>query len=393
MIPEKITVPKTGPSKIEEILDRLNAAEYNSKIVMHRNQRRWNYRRLNTQASFEHPGGGVTRIMTTTRTLWFEGMTLLCAGFVHSGSIFKANLKSNDGESMAVMGTVVNCKHIEGVFHEIEVKFNQHIDPNLFIDATQSNNVASAEMVDLSTLRGKVLHLDDSEADARLLVHYLRGSGIELKSVRKAEEALQSLFVTDFDIFLCDLNLGGGTDGITAVKSARENGFCGPIVVMSAETNVSKLAAMKAAGAEHVLAKPYQKNALIQMMVKIHQQVGAIVDGEVLYSTLSDEPETDELLAGYVASTQKTVRDMQKSILARDLSAVREYCLNIHGSASGYGFIPLGLAAEEAIRALDSTMSVDEARPQIRRLTLLCGQLGLRRNSSADKKSDGDRLI
>jgi CheY-like chemotaxis protein len=388
---KKTTGPRTGASKLEDILDRLDAAA--GITTSDRNQRRWNYRRMDTQACFEHPGGGVTRVSACTRSLWCEGMSLLCAGFVYSGSVFKTNLKSRDGESMGVVGTIVSCRHIDGLFHEIEVKFNQRIDPHLFIDATRNSNGESTAPVDLPSLRGKVLHLDDSEADSRLLMHHLRGSGIELKSVRKAEEALEALKTADFDIFLCDLNLGGGSDGILVVKKVREFGFCGPIVVMSAETNVSKVAAMKAAGAEHVLAKPYQRNALIQMMVKMHQQVGAIVDGEVLYSTLSDEPETDELLANYVASTQQTVKDMQKPILARDLSAVREYCLNIHGTAAGYGFIPLGLAAEEAIRALDSTMSVEEARPQIRRLTLLCGQLGLRRNPTADKKTDANRLV
>jgi CheY-like chemotaxis protein len=390
MSSEKTAVAKPAASKIDEILDRLDAAGAGSSGD--RNQRRWSYRRSNTLASFEHPGGGITRVSTNTRSLWCEGMSLICAGFVYSGSVFKSNLKSKDGESMSVIGSVATCKHIEGVFHEIEVKFNQRIDPHLFIDSARNSNGELSAPIDLPSLRGKVLHLDDSEADAKLLVHYLRGSGIELKSFRKAEDALAALRTADFDIFLCDLNLGGGSDGIPVVKAARDSGFCGPIVVMSAETNVSKLAAMKAAGAEHQLSKPYQRNALIQMMVKMHQQVGAIVDGEVLYSTLGEEPETDELLATYVSSTQQTVKDMQAPILARDVAAVREYCLNIHGSASGYGFIPLGVAAEEAIRALDSTMSVDESKPQIRRLILLCGQLGLRRSPSADKTATADLL-
>lgn len=392
MSPEKTTFAKLLISRIEKIQDQLDSAPA-SAAQGDRHQRRWPYRRPNTAATVRHPGGGVTNVLTHTRSIWCEGITAICSGFMHPGSLFKTALPSRNGDPLSVSGSVVECRHVEGPFHEIEVKFDQRIDPHLFIDAARSKTGESATPIDLPNLCGKVLHLDDSEADARLLMHYLRGSAIDLKSVRNSADAVECLRKTVFDIFLCDFHLGGGDDSIAVVKTARAEGFAGPIVMMSAETNAIKLAAMKAVGAEHVLAKPYQKSALVQMMVKLHEQVGAITDGEVIYSTMGEEPEIDELLANYVSSVQQISECLQSPLIARDLNAVRGYCLNVRGSASGYGFTPLELAAEDALRALDATMSVGESRPQLRRLILRCGQLGLRRSVNRETKQDADWLV
>ena len=382
MTAEKTNPAKSAVSKIEEILNRLDQTPA-TNVPVDRQQRRWNYRRGNVPATIEHPAGGATKLMTQTRLLWADGMSVICSAFIYTGSVFRSTLTSNGTDSVGVVGTIVSCRHIEGVYHEAEIKFKQRIDPHLFIDPAKTTGADGSTPVDLPNLNGKVLYLDDSESDARLLKHYLRGSAIDLTSVKTAAEALTGLKTSIYDIFLCDINLGGGSDGVPVVMAARADGFAGPIVILTAETNATKLAQMKTAGAEHLLPKPYQRNTLIQLMVKIHQQVGAITDGEILYSNLPEEPETDELLSSYVESVKVIADGLLKGMVSKDMTAVRELCLNLRGSAAGYGFVSLGTCAGDAVRAIDSTMSVDESRPQLRRLALMCGQLGLRRNAPA----------
>jgi HPt (histidine-containing phosphotransfer) domain-containing protein len=126
--------------------------------------------------------------------------------------------------------------------------------------------------------------------------------------------------------------------------------------------------------------------------VTLHQQAGPVGAGEVVYSTLSGQPETEELLAAYVADVRKTTQELQKAALAGDFAAVRDHCLSLRGSAPGYGFPSLVAAAEEAVQAPDATLSVSHARPKLRTLLLICGQLGIRK-AAAPAKPDVERLV
>jgi CheY-like chemotaxis protein len=379
--------PKPDSVRIGEILDRLDASA--SKTPS--GERRKPYRRGKPLATIDHPAGGTARLVAHSRLLWSEGMVLLSAGFTYPGSMFTGTLVSSDGESMGVRGRVVDCRHVEGVYHELEVKFSSRVDVSMFVEPP-TDAMGGVTSIDLPNLQGKVLYLDDSEVDARLMAHYLKGSGIELTCVRNPAEALEKLGGGLFDILVTDLNLGGGHDGLPVVAQARAAGFTGPVAVLTAETSQSKLAAVKAAGVDQIVAKPYQRNTLVQAMVKLHQQSGAIGSGEVVYSTLSDQPDIEELLTAYVSDVRKMVQDVQRAIAADDFNAVRDYCLNLRGSATGYGFPPVGTAAEDALRALDGSLSVAESRPKLRTLLLICGQLGVRKKAPPPKP-EAERMV
>jgi CheY-like chemotaxis protein len=381
-------VAKGTAQKLEEILDRLDRQERDAATgpaaaSAAKKTRRCQFRRSNVFVSVEQPGGGpATRVAAHTRSLWCEGTCFLWPRFTYSGSTCAVTLVTNDKESVTLPGVITNCRHVEGALHEVEVKFKQSVDPLSFTEPTRTGAVDSQGSVELSNLHGKILHLDDSELDHKLLAHHLRGSGIELTAVKTAAEAVAALKKSMFDIFLTDLNLGSGGSGVDAVKAARAAGFSGPIVLLTAENSQGKLAVAKSAGTDHFLAKPYQRNTLVQLMIQLHKAVGAVTSGDALYSTLEDQSEVEEFLAGYVLESKQIALRIQAGIVAHDLEAVRELCLNVKGTAVGYGFGPLGLAAEEALRALDGTSSLEESRPQLRMLTLMCGQLGIRRSAA-----------
>lgn len=377
---DKRTPVKAVDPRTEEILDRLERQANEAAGPNSKRERRWTYRRHGLVANVEHPGGGFAKMTTHPISLWAEGIEVLCSGFTYPGSACTVVLVAKDGETISTRGVVVSCKHVERVLHYAEIKFTQRIDPHMFIDSPKGD--ASAQL-DLPNLHGKILHIDDSEFDAKLLAHHLRGSNIELKAVKTPAEAMEAINSAMFDIVLCDLNLGSGHDSLALIRDIRSSGFAGPIVIMSADSHPDKLAAAKTAGADQVLAKPYARNLLVQSMIKLHQEVGAVTTGEVLYSTLGDQLGTDDLLADYVKATTNVSQQLQTAIIARDLDAVRELCLSLKGSAPGYGFATLGKAAEESLKSLDGTMSIDEAKPKLRMLMLMCSNLGLRKNTAA----------
>lgn len=380
MSAEKIRSEKLVDPKIPEILDRLDAKSLSP--ANDAQQHRWRYRRTNMAMSIEHPGGGITKCVGHSRMIWREGVALLCSSFIYPGSSCTLVLLSNENDLMSINGTIEVCKHLQGSFHEVEVKFNKRIDPQMFVSANGPGGGA-LPAVELSSLRGRVLHLDDAEAEGKLLAHHLRASKISLTSVRTAEQAKTTLEQNgDIDIFLCDLHLGPQGDSLALIKHARDTGFCGPIVVVTAESHPSKIAAAKEAGADEILSKPFTRDTLIKLMISLHHRVGAI-SGETIYSTLSDQPDVEDLITSYITDVQQEAKALESAMVLKDLDTVRSICLNLKGTAAGYGFATLGAAADEAVRALDSTCSVDEARPKLRFLAIMSTQLELKPTSSS----------
>jgi CheY-like chemotaxis protein len=391
MSTEKTSPAKPVDPKIQEILDRLDQKAQDPTLAKTAN--RWRYRRPGMNLTIEHPAGGIARGVCHARMIWREGIALLCPNFSYPGSICTLVLVSIEGDLMSIRGTVEFCRHIQAGYHEVELKFSQRIDPQMFVESG-GQGADNAPMVDPSNLRAKIIHLDDSEADAKLLAHHLRGSGVELISFRKGADALAHIGSGQpFDIFLCDLNLGRDGDSLPLIRTVRNtHEFTGPIVVVTAESHPPKLAAVKEAGADSFLAKPFTRDSLMKVIVSLHHQVGAVA-GDLLFSTLSDQPDVDELLASYIASVKETATLIDAAIVAKDLDAVRGLCLNVKGTAAGYGFSPLSSAAEETIRVLDSSMGIDEAKSKLRSLILMTGQLALKPKAGATENADKERTV
>jgi CheY-like chemotaxis protein len=386
---KKLTVSRYDEAHIRDLLERLDrqdrdlpgstAAAAATSDSANRGERRWSYARSGINVSIEHPGGGTTRIASHSRCIWGGGIAVLVAAFSYPKSLCTVTLISKDGDLMSCNGVVSACRHVDGALHELEIKFSKRIDPQLFFETPDGSSKNAGEPLNLAMLRGKVLYLDDSELDQRLMAHHLRGSKIDLKFARTPSEALDLLRQGTIDIFFCDFHLGNGVAGTDVVRSARSAGFAGPIVTLTAESSGEKLSSVKAAGSDHVLNKPYQKDGLIELMAKLHQQVGAASSDELIYSSLEDQQEMAELLGGFIASAKDFPDRLQSAITAQDLDSARQLCLGIKGSSIGYGFAALGTAAEEALRTLDGTMSVDESKPKLRALMLMCGRLAIRK--------------
>lgn len=386
MVSEK-TLPRTkyDESQLRDILVRLDRKD--KQLVAHASgassddgaERRWPYARSGITIDIEHPGGGSTRVYAYARCIWSDGISVIAGSFCYPRSTCTVTLVSKDKEKLAAHGTVTVCRHVEGAVHEWELKFNRRIDPQLFCENDKAGSDSpDAGRFDLTSLCGKILFLDDAEIFHHLLAHHLRGSGIELKFCKTPQEAMRLMDETAFDIFLVDFNLGTDGDSIRTVLHARKSGFTGPIVTLTAETSASKLAAIRTAGATHLLAKPYQRQTLLDLMIRLHNEVGAICPSASIFSSLEEQPELAGLLTEYIASTKKTAEQIGEAIKAQSLDQVRELLLNIKGSAIGYGFARLGAAAEDALKALDSTMSIDESKSRLRPVLLLCGKLSLR---------------
>lgn len=82
-----------------------------------------------------HPGGSVSACRVYGRLISNMGLTFLHGSFVHTGSTCKILLQSIEGQPCILEATVINCRHVTGLIHEVAVAFADPIDPGVFIAA------------------------------------------------------------------------------------------------------------------------------------------------------------------------------------------------------------------------------------------------------------------
>ncbi|MFT3788508.1 MAG: response regulator [Tepidisphaeraceae bacterium] len=359
-------IGKTGVETINTILDKLDSVD-DSAFRNRRSSSRCAFRRTDVPVRIHHPGGSTTAKVVYTRNLSASGVGFIYPSFLHTGTRVEAVLKRRLGGDDLLVGKVVFCAHVGGVFHQVGVKFEQKIFPKLYLDPGSYEEGEVEAPSNVAELAGHVLYVDDQELDRALLKHHLKGTKLELTAVTNAKEALVSLGSGKYDLVLCDLNLEGGT-GEEAIKRIREQGYRGPICLVTAEHAPARLKAAQEAGAIGVLTKPYEQQKLLAML-------GSWLNGtsgEPIISTLAGQSDVSAILSKFVARVHESAKELQINFESDNIEKLRQMCMAIKGTGSGYGFAALSEAAREAITSIDSTMSVAESAIQIQRLIDMC---------------------
>ena len=143
---------------------------------------------------------------------------------------------SPENEHIPVNGKVAHCHLVRGRTHEIGVRFDKPIQVGSFVDP----EAMSLSDLNPQALNGRVLSLDTSPVQQELLRHFLLGTQVKLTTSLTSDEAIAALAQDGQDIFITDLYLSGGDDGVAAISKARASGFAGPILSATAETMTEK---------------------------------------------------------------------------------------------------------------------------------------------------------
>jgi signal transduction histidine kinase/CheY-like chemotaxis protein len=137
-------------------------------------------------------------------------------------------------------------------------------------------SIAEAEADDdiASSLIGcRVLLAEDHVVNQRVVSLILEPMGVELVIVGDGAEAIEAEATGRYDVILMDLHMPK-VDGLTAIRAIRraeaERGAAPtPIVALTADALAEHIAATRAAGAEHHLAKPIRPDTLIDVLADI----------------------------------------------------------------------------------------------------------------------------
>ncbi len=106
---------------------------------------RFTYRPGHISIAVEQPRGGTTFLSVSPRNISAGGVAFLHGGFLHTGSRCTLRLGPQHKETKGITGEIVNCRHVQGLLHEVSVKFDRAIDPSLFVQIDESQDAAPSE--------------------------------------------------------------------------------------------------------------------------------------------------------------------------------------------------------------------------------------------------------
>lgn len=117
----------------------------------------------------------------------------------------------------------------------------------------------------------KLLVIDDSAAIRQSITYILQQEGYETIEAVDGLDALQKLGTADrFDCIITDVNMPN-MDGITFIRKARENPVYKfvPILVLTTESQGTKMNEGKEAGATGWIVKPFSADKLLAVVKKV----------------------------------------------------------------------------------------------------------------------------
>lgn len=117
----------------------------------------------------------------------------------------------------------------------------------------------------------RVLFVDDNEINRKVVKSMLEAVGAAVAEAEDAETGLSMIEVGEFDIILMDIRMPG-MDGLAAIRRirARADAKAGlPIVVVTADNAGDIRAQAAAAGADDLLLKPVQLQALFDTIASV----------------------------------------------------------------------------------------------------------------------------
>lgn len=368
-------LPLTAAERAQ-LLSRIDREMIPASIAERRTHPRLRYRGKDMVATIQHPGGGIVRSYVMPVDLSAGGVCLLRNGFLHKGTHASLDLSARDGELLTVTGDVAWCNQFYGRIHRVGIRFDCLVDPRLFVDARVWENAVSTLPGINDTLTGRVLCIEDQELDRELLRMYLEETALELLLVSSADEARKAVRSRLFDLLLCDLNLGE-VRGEEFIRECRRHGFAGSVIAVTIESDPRRLEAARLAGADEVIGKPYERNALLHLIRQELGRIDELARSEPIYSDLPNRKQMARLIQKYVEGVQTKVIALSEAIAADNLEHARTICQTIRGTGTGYGYAPLAEAAARAQRALDGSMSIEESLPQLRQLQMVVTRLAV----------------
>lgn len=315
--------------------------------------------------------GTAVNTVVLARNIGRWGAALVHGRYVYPGTRCELILPALDGKQNIQAGEIMHSRHVQGMVHELGLRFDHPIDLAKYAELTPeqesrhltelADDAPSEDAQPFIRSASRVLVVDDFASDRRLYNHWLSKAGMAVTSVTGSRAALEEVVDINFDGLVIDYHLGAET-GVDVIRSLRSTQFVAPILAVSASDDGEAATAMLDAGADLFLAKPFTGEELIS---NIRAMMGYQdeADNAPIVSTLTDDPDMRPLLTEFTRRLTTQAEQLRDANARHDYDTLEQIARMLKGAGSGYGFEAISSHAAALQAALDNNAAdMDEIR-------------------------------
>ena len=200
-------------------------------------------------------------------------------------------------------------------------------------------------------LSGRVLLVEDSPDNRRVLMYYLSRMGLNTETAENGRIGVEKALGGGFDVILMDMQMPE-LDGYGAASALRRSGFEVPIVALTAHAMTGDREKCYRAGCSGYLTKPVDVAALYEELAHhLTPQSGATAPeppaptrtaddpaGHAILSQFADDPALAALIREFVVGLDQKVAGFRSSLSRRDTGEIEKLAHQLKGVGGMYGY-------------------------------------------------------
>ncbi|MHC4976833.1 MAG: response regulator [Planctomycetota bacterium] len=304
-----------------------------------------------------------------TRAIRTSCVDVLHGGYLHAGLPASLTLTTDGGEQLVLQSTVESCAHVTGKVHTIRLALESHLEESLLRALGPRDKSGGRD--ELAVLGGKLLHVEDSELDTKLLHQTLRDTSVKVVDSEDGFGAIAAIEREPFDAVLCDLTLPD-MSGESLIMALREHNYRGPIAIVTGIRERGRLQGALAKGACDIVLKPYKAERMRRTLMRVLPRADQIPD-----TTAAKRP--DAMARNSMQVLARDMASLPAAVASREFDVVRFRLARVHGSARNAKVRTLEVAADRALRALDRGGSIKYAAREIQSILREWESMGVNR--------------
>lgn len=348
------------------LLKRLDEADQ-AASSKHRRFKRRQFRLASLEMEVHHAGGVPTRLNVVCRNISSGGAALLHNSFLHNGTKVVLNFRNPTRGAVSVSGKIAHCSHVRSLIHQLGIKFDQPIKPSDFLQLDPLDDWFTLENVKDEEMRGCIVLAGTSDMERKLVQSYLTGTEVRLRTADDQASAIAQA-AEGADLIIADpdqkkIELGPFIEAVGAA------GLATPVLVVTARGPDERRKLLGELSPAAVLAKPLTRDVFARALGEF------LIVGRSAASTVSSIRSDDAkaaMLPEFVRSLNASAGDLRDLLARNELDATQAICSQIASAAPSMGFAGIGALAEQAIRSLTQTRSVESSKAAIQRVVGAC---------------------
>ncbi|MCB1596090.1 MAG: response regulator transcription factor [Gammaproteobacteria bacterium] len=176
----------------------------------------------------------------------------------------------------------------------------------------------------MSSMKRRVLIIEDEQDLALLIKRHLEGSGFEVQTVSRGDDGLRAAETAAFDLILLDLMLPG-MDGIEVCRRLRDQKIATPIMMVTARTTeVDKVLGLDM-GADDYIAKPF---GIAELTARVKAILRRIEGMETAHATGTGSIQIGDAVCINPSSRQVMVRGKAVSLTPKEFDLMVHFARN-----------------------------------------------------------------